>query len=70
MAEFPDLAEVTPDQKIRFKVRLYKYPSSSTGRLLGLNDGGSAVLSKFIGTYKKETSLLPARAGECSGHSV
>lgn len=53
-AEFPDLAEIMPDKKIKLKVRLYKYPRSSTARLLGLQDGGSAVLSKFIGTYKRE----------------
>jgi retron-type reverse transcriptase len=54
--EFPDLAEVMPDKKIRLRVRLYKYPHSSTARLLGLKDGGSAALSKFIAAYKKETS--------------
>ncbi len=46
-AEFPALAEVMPDKKIRLKVRLYKYPKSSTARLLDLKDGGSGVLSKF-----------------------
>lgn len=59
-AEFPDLAEVMPDKKIKLKVRLYKYPRSSTARLLGLKDGGSALLSKFIGTYKKEISHFAA----------
>jgi hypothetical protein len=44
-----------PDQKIRLKVRLYKYPKSSTARLLDLEDGGNGVLSKFIAAYKKET---------------
>ena len=56
MAEFPDLAEVMPDKKIRLKVRLYKYSRSSTAQLLGLNDGGSSLLSKFIAAYKRETS--------------
>lgn len=55
VAEFPALAEVMPDKKIRLKVRLYKYPSSSTARLLDLKDGGSSVLSSFIVAYKKET---------------
>lgn len=55
MAEFPDLADVLPDKKIRLKVRLYKYPHSSTARLLNLKDGGSGVLGKFIAAYKKET---------------
>jgi RNA-directed DNA polymerase len=46
---------VMPNQKIRLKVRLYKYPKTSTARLLDLKDGGSSVLSKFIGAYKTET---------------
>jgi len=54
VAEFPALAEVMPDKKIRLKVRLYKHPSSSTARLLDLKDGGSSVLSIFIAAYKKE----------------
>jgi RNA-directed DNA polymerase len=53
--EFPALAEVMPDQKIRLKIKLYKYPRSSTARLLDLKDGGSNVLSKFIAAYAKET---------------
>ena len=56
VAEFPDLAEVMPDKKVRLRVRLYKYPRSSTARLLRLNDGGSSVLSRFMADYKKETS--------------
>ena len=31
-AEFPALAEVEPDGKIGLKVKLYKYPGSSTAR--------------------------------------
>ncbi len=54
-AEFPALAVVLPDGKIRLKVRLYKYPRSSTARLLDLKDGGSSVLATFIAAYKKET---------------
>ena len=53
--EFPTLAAVTPNDEIRLRVRLYKYPESSTGAILGLNDGGSAVLSGFIGRYRNET---------------
>jgi RNA-directed DNA polymerase len=53
--EFPDLAEVMPDLKVRLKVRLYKYPRTSTARLLDLKDGGNSVLSKFIAAYTKET---------------
>lgn len=59
-AEFPDLAQVTTDKKILLKVRLYKYPKSSTARLLDMKEGGSSVLSKFMGTYKKETRRFTA----------
>jgi RNA-directed DNA polymerase len=58
--DFPDLAEIMPGGKIRLKVRLYKYPRSSTARVLGLNDGGSDPLTKFITTYKKETNKIKA----------
>jgi len=54
--EFTALAELMSDGKIRLKIRLYKYPHSSTARLLGLKDGGSSVLAKFIGAYKRETN--------------
>src|SRR5712692_126068 len=53
--EFPDLAEIAPTGDIKLKVRLYKYRQSSTARILELKDGGSSVLTKFIGNYKKET---------------
>jgi hypothetical protein len=52
-AEFTDLADVISDKQIKLKVRLYKYPKSSTSRLLGLAEGGSAVLNNFIGTYHR-----------------
>ncbi len=54
-ADFPTLAEIMHDGKIRLKVRLYKYPRSSTSRLLDLKDGGSSALAAFIAAYKKET---------------
>lgn len=54
-AEFPELAEITAQRQTRLKVRLYKYPRSSTARIIGLRDGGSGALAKFIATYKKET---------------
>lgn len=53
-SQFPDLAEVQND-KIRLKARLYKYPNSSTARLLNLTSGGSGSLRNFIGTYRKIT---------------
>jgi RNA-directed DNA polymerase len=57
-ADFPALAEVMHDGKIRLKVRLYKYRRSSTARLLDLKDGGSSVLATFIAAYKKETKAF------------
>lgn len=61
-AEFPDLAE-TKDGKIRLKIRLYKYPHSSTGRILDLKDGGSGVLKNFIGTYRQQVNRFTAPGG-------
>ena len=58
--DFPMLAEVTTDDKTLLKVRLYKYPKSSTARLLELKEGGSSVLSKFMGAYKQEISCFKA----------
>ncbi len=55
VAEFPALAEMTADNKIRLKVRIYKYPKSSTARLLDLKEGGSGGLKNFLVAYKKET---------------
>ncbi len=59
-AEFPDLAETKTDGKISLKVRLYKYTRLSTARILGLHDGGSSCLTKFMSTYKKETDKFSA----------
>jgi RNA-directed DNA polymerase len=59
VAEFPDLAEKS-DGKLRLKVRLYKYPESSTARLVGLKDGGSGPLSTFMTDYRKETDGFTA----------
>ena len=55
-AEFSDLAELkTAPAKVVLKVRIYKYPKSSTARLLDLKDGGTGGLGKFLAAYKKET---------------
>ena len=59
-AEFPDLAEMTKDKKIHLNVRLYKYPKSSTARLLHLKGGGSSVLCNFMKEYKKVSSNFSA----------
>jgi hypothetical protein len=58
-SKFPQLAEIDGD-KIRIKVRLYKYAKSSTARILGLHDGGNTSLSSFISTYKKDTGNFKA----------
>jgi RNA-directed DNA polymerase len=57
---FSELAEIGANGKVRLKIRLYKYPRSSTARILGLNDGDSSVLAEYIHTYKKETSRIQA----------
>ncbi len=59
-ASYPELATIVPNGKININVRLYKYRRSSTARLLGLHDGGSGLLNKFIATYKKETAKFKA----------
>jgi RNA-directed DNA polymerase len=59
-AQFPELAEVAPDGKITLKVRLYKYPKSSTARILGLHDGGNTALNSFITTYARDTDRFKA----------
>jgi len=53
-AEFPELAEVLPDGKIRLRLRLYKYARSSTARLIELtaNGSGSSWLARFVGRYQ------------------
>lgn len=58
--QFPQLAELDDQGKPRLKVRLYKYAKSSTGRILGLKDGGTGHLQEFIGKYKKETEKFEA----------
>lgn len=57
--ECSDLAEVK-DEKISLKVRLYKYPRTSTARILGLKDGGTGHLSNVLLTYKNETERFAA----------
>lgn len=60
VASFPNLAELDQENKIRLKVRIYKYAKSSTGRILGLNDGGTPHITKFISNYKKDTDKFNA----------
>jgi len=58
--DFPELAEIKQDGTIRLKVRLYKYPQTSTARILGLKDGGSGHLTGFLQMHKKETAKFTA----------
>ena len=57
---YPQLATTNPAGKISLSIRLYKYRKSSTPRILGLHDGGTANLAKFIAIYKKETAKFKA----------
>jgi RNA-directed DNA polymerase len=58
--EFPELAEKDGKGTVTLKVRLYKYLKSSTVRILGLQDGGTGQLPKFIGNYKEQTDKFEA----------
>ncbi len=60
VAQFPQLAQVDAKGKPHLKIRLYKYDTTSTARILGLNSGGSANLKDFIYEYKKNTDKFQA----------
>jgi RNA-directed DNA polymerase len=62
-AQFPSLA-TADGEKITVNVRLYKHSGSRTARLVDLGDGGSASLTKFIGTYHKEVSRFTSPGGQ------
>jgi RNA-directed DNA polymerase len=59
-AEFPELAEIDASGKVTLKIRIYKYTKTSTGRILGLKDGGSSQLARFISSYRKNTDKFGA----------
>ena len=59
-AQFPDLAEIDAKGKVHLKVRLYKYNTPSTARILGLDSGGTGHLKDFICEYKKNTDRFKA----------
>jgi len=58
--DYPELAEKDDKGEVKLRVRLYKYTKSSTTRILGLQDGGSGQLPKFIGNYRQETDRFKA----------
>lgn len=58
-ALFPRLATVTPGKPTTLNVRVFKYPLTSTGRILSIN-GGTGDLTKFILDYVKEIKRFKA----------
>lgn len=68
--EFPDLATVMPDKTIKLNVRLFKHRESSTTRLLGLGDGGSASLNRFVNLYNMTIQALHGSCLSESGHNA
>jgi retron-type reverse transcriptase len=52
-ARYPNLAAVSPNGKTALKLRIFKYPHTSTGRILQLG-GGSGDLKNLIEMYRKE----------------
>jgi len=58
-ASFPSLATVVPSKPTTLKVRVPRYPQTSTGRILRLN-GGTGDLKNFIPEYIKEMNRFQA----------
>jgi len=50
--QFPTLAKIDLSGKVDQLVRFYRFPKSSTRRLLDFNDGGSGILGNFMRSYK------------------
>jgi RNA-directed DNA polymerase len=62
-ADYPELVvmKMTPKGNVpRLKIRLYKYSKSSTGRILGLNTGGTGNLAHFISIYREQAGGFTA----------
>jgi RNA-directed DNA polymerase len=62
-SNFPTLATMSENNKITLNVRIFKYPNTSTGRILRLN-GGTGELTKFIAHYVKEVKKFKAPGNE------
>ena len=58
-ASYPTLASVTAGSNVDLKVKLFKYPDTSTGRILGLH-GGSGDLKNFIQKYSDDMKKFKA----------
>lgn len=57
-ASFPSLVE-TKDNQVKIAVRIFKYPQTSTGRIMGLT-GGTGSFVSFIPAYSKELTRFSA----------
>lgn len=55
----PSLATILPRNKITFNCRIFKYPHTSTGRILQLN-GGAGDLRNFVSEYVEEMKRFAA----------
>ena len=58
-ALYPVLASISPDNKVALKIRMFKYPESSTTEILRLT-GGADVLNGFLWNYLKEIKRFKA----------
>lgn len=59
---YPALAEVDADGEVKIKIRRFRYTESSTGRILGLKDGGDSI-KHFIRHFDEECSSFNAPGG-------
>lgn len=57
---YPKLVAVEPDGGKKLKVRILKYASSGTGRILGIYGGGASNLKNLIHNYRKEKERFKA----------
>ena len=58
-ANYPSLASVSATNDVALKVKLFRYPDTSTGRILGLH-GGSGDLKNFIQKYSDDMKKFKA----------
>ena len=58
-ANYPSLASVSATNAVSLKVRIFKYPETSTGRILELN-GGTGDLKHFIRRYSDDIKKFKA----------
>jgi RNA-directed DNA polymerase len=56
---YPLLASIAANGAVTVKTRIFQYPHTSTGRILGLN-GGSGDLKNLIDLYRKESVRFKA----------